>query len=431
MGVIGTNIYIIGAGSGGVTTEDLPAVLKDFYAQNGGTGKIVLKWAFNNNENLTGVYICYQAGEYPASPNDGVKVIVDNYTTLSVDVENLENGVEYFFRAYPYREIDGVKYFQTCNETCKTASTPNAIVTPADLEIDGNYFVEIPKCTWADLGIGESEETFPAFIIDGKEVDSIYIGKYCGDVENNKAISKKGRVPKIINNINIASDYCKNNGTGWHLMTRLEYMTIICLSMKNNHIPKTIPTFSSNTPTGYYSDVSCSHDGTESGIYEMAISATGMFHAGIRFCGRELQVISRNGMFANDAANASIDQTASSNHWYAIDGTTGDLIMPDGKGLTKNSIKANGSKWDIVSTSNMSAKFSTITCVDSICDKAINILIALGLFPSPILSTASVVLSGTGAPPTIFTVRNSEYFSLYAGSGANGYGHYRPVFYSP
>lgn len=426
MGVIGTNIYIIGEGSGGVTTEDLPAVLKDFYAQNGGTGKIVLKWAFNNTENLTGVYICYQAGEYPASPNDGAKVVVDNYTTLSIDVENLENGVEYFFRAYPYREIDGVKYFQTCNEVCKTVSTPSTIVTPADLEIDGNYFVEIPKCTWADLGIGDSEETFPAFIIDGKEVDSIYIGKYCGDVENDRAISKKGRVPKTVN-FDTATNYCKNIGTGWHLITRLEWMVIGFYCIKNNRVPNSV-SFTASYPTGAYG-VDRSHNGAEDGIYELAISGSGTFNSGIRFCGRELQVISRNGIFANDGANSSIDQSTNSKYWYAIDGTTGNLIVPDGKGTTENSIKGNGAKWDIVSTAKFNAKYTTISCVDSICDKAKEILIALGLLlPSTISTTLPSSMSALNNPPTTSYANTSE--MLYLNGNATT-GYYRPVFYCP
>lgn len=431
MGVIGTNIYIIGA-SGGVTTEDLPSVLKDFYAQNGGTGKIILKWDFKNTENLTGVYICYKANEYPVSPNEGGKVVVDNYTTLSVDIENLENGVEYFFRAYPYREIDGVKYFQTCNEVCKTVSIPNDIITPADLEIDGNFFVEIPKCSWADLGIGDSEETFPAFIIDGKEVDSFFVGKYCGDVVNNKAISKKGYVPHTMNWIQ-AQDYCQNLGTGWHEITRLEWMTIILWCIKNNQIPQA-RSFSSSYPTGS-GDVSCSHNGSEDGIWELNTGTIGTINMGMRFCGHELQVISRNGGFANDAANASMDQTDASKYWYAIDGTTGNLIIPDGKGTTENSIKSNGTKWDIVPNSiTLNMKWTTVTCADSICEKSKNILIALGLLPpSTYLSTMGEgSVYGGGNPPSLYYVKscvNSFFYTAIFAKTATGY--CRPVFYTP
>lgn len=429
MGVVGTNIYIIGTG-GGVTTQDLPTVLKDFYAQNGGTGKIILKWDFKNTENLTGVYICYQADEYPTSPNDGVKVVVDNYTTLSVDIENLKNGVEYFFRAYPYREIDGVKYFQTCNETCKTVSTPNNIVTPADLEIDGNCFVEIPKCTWADLGINDSEETFPAFIIDGKEVDSIFIGKYCGDVENDKAISKTGCKPTTVK-FETAKQYCENIGTGWHLITRLEWMAIANWSVKNNCIPLSITNLNI-TPTGAY-NVSYSHNGSEDGIFEMDLAAMGTFNAGIRFCGRELQVISRNGSFANDAANSSIDQTATSKYWYAIDGTTGELIIPDGKGTTEKSIKGNGAKWDILSTSILNTKISTVTCADSICDRARNILLALGLLPSSNTVPATILQVNNGLNSNA-VIKSYYYLGMVVipeSASSQNTSYYRPVFYTP
>ncbi len=429
MGIVGTNVYIIGAGGCGVTTEDLPAVLKDFWAQNGGAGKVLLKWVFNNAENLTGVQICYQAEKYPASPNDGAKVVVDNYTLQSVYVENLENGVEYFFRAYPYREIDGVKYFQTCKEACESAGIPNDIITPADLEVDGNCFVEIPKCSWADLGVGDSEETFPAFIIDGKEVDSIFIGKYCGDVENNKAISKKGRAPSSVK-INLAQTYCENIGTGWHMMTRLEWTVITLWCIKNNLFPAYRGGYTTTSPTGSGGN-SFSHDGTEDGIFDMH-GVPAEFNGGIRFIGRELQIISRKGDFANDGANASIDQTNDSKYWFAIDGTTGELIPPDGKGTTENSVKANTTKWDIVSTGNMSVKFTAVTCADSICEKAKNFLIALGLMPPYDFSwNTNPQISGFGTPPSLYVFKTSQFLGTYAANTANNSAYYRPVFYNP
>ena len=37
-----------------------------------------------------------------------------------------------------------------------------------------SIMVYVPKATWKDLGIGNSTETFPAFIINGKEIDGFY-----------------------------------------------------------------------------------------------------------------------------------------------------------------------------------------------------------------------------------------------------------------
>lgn len=405
----------------------MPAVLKDFYAQNGGTDKIVLKWVFNNTENLTGVYICYQAGEYPASPNDGAKVVVDNYTTLSIDVENLENGVEYFFRAYPYREIDGVKYFQTCNEACKTASTPNDIIIPADLEVDGQEFVEIPKCSWRDLGIGDSNETFPAFIIDEKEVDSIFIGKYGGSVENNKAVSKKGlaKCQTSVNKINDVHNYCKNIGTGWHPVTRLEWMAIALWSIKNNIIPISV-----NDPYAGAGDVTSSHNGTEDGIYDMNLVGT-VYNAGIRLYNGELQIISRKGNFSNDGADLSIDQTNLSRYWWAIDGTTGDLIVPDGTGTTENSIKKEGAKWGFKYNNSIMA-YETATCVDGICEKAKNILMALGFLPLSTFSTTEqyVISSIMSKTHNVFAAQKYLGGYIYKDSATNLL-YFHHAFYMP
>ena len=44
--------------------------------------------------------------------------------------------------------------------------------------------VKIPKMTYAQLGLGNSTATFPAFIVNGTEVDEIYISKYQNIVQN-------------------------------------------------------------------------------------------------------------------------------------------------------------------------------------------------------------------------------------------------------
>ena len=52
-----------------------------------------------------------------------------------------------------------------------------------------SVMVKIPKCTWADLGIGTSTETFPAFIVNGVEKDFIFFSKYQNIVQNGRAYS--------------------------------------------------------------------------------------------------------------------------------------------------------------------------------------------------------------------------------------------------
>ena len=56
-----------------------------------------------------------------------------------------------------------------------------------------SVMVKLPKMTWKDLGIGTSTDTFPAWIINGHEVDYIYFSKYMNIVQNSRAYSLPGQ----------------------------------------------------------------------------------------------------------------------------------------------------------------------------------------------------------------------------------------------
>ena len=106
---------------------------------------------------------------------------------------------------------------------------------------------------------------------------------------------------------------------------------------------------------------------------------------GFRLVKGEVQILENN-----DAADSSNSQSATSAQWKAIDGTTGELIDPDGNGTTENSIKLDmvSSKWQYVTgaISNQvddyrSATFASMTCADTVCAEAKEILIALAMLP--------------------------------------------------
>ena len=102
----------------------------------------------------------------------------------------------------------------------------------------------------------------------------------------------------------------------------------------------------------------------------------------------ELQVISHDGRtFGNDAADPDNSQSATSSLWYAIDGTTGELITPNGTGTTPNSLKLDmvDSKWKWITGAITDAQdtyrnsaLTTVTCDETVCEAAMNILRALG-----------------------------------------------------
>ena len=86
-----------------------------------------------------------------------------------------------------------------------------------------SVMVRIPKMTYAQLGMGESTALFPAFIINGQEVDEIYISKYLNIVQNGRAYSLPGVDPAASMNFDQARSYCEAKGDGWHCMTRMEW----------------------------------------------------------------------------------------------------------------------------------------------------------------------------------------------------------------
>ena len=86
-----------------------------------------------------------------------------------------------------------------------------------------SVMVKIPKMTYADLGLGASTATFPAFLVNGQEVDAIYISKYQNIVQNGRAYSLPGQDPKANINFDTALKACTDKGAGWHLMTAFEW----------------------------------------------------------------------------------------------------------------------------------------------------------------------------------------------------------------
>lgn len=144
--MIGRTNVIFGSGgssggSGGVTTVDLPTCLKSISAQPA-NGKVTLALTYSDTDFVSGVEVRYKTDSYPTSPTDGNSIITEGAAT-SIEITGLTNGTTYYFRVYLYREIDGVKYYQTDETNAKISAMPSPVwiegITPA--EIGENYIV--------------------------------------------------------------------------------------------------------------------------------------------------------------------------------------------------------------------------------------------------------------------------------------------------
>ena len=261
--------------------------------------------------------------------------------------------------------------------------------------------VKIPKMTYAQLGLGSSNATHPAFIVNGSEVDAIWISKYQNIVQNGRAYSLPGQDPKTSINFDSALAACTAKGAGWHMMTRAEWAMLALWCKNNGTMPKGNNNYGKDSSESNYvaipmskdgantarvatgtGPLTWSHDGTPSGIWDLNGNVY-EWVGGLRTVYGELQVLANN-----NAADGENPQTAASTLWKAIKGSDGTLITPQGDGRTSGSVKLSwdGSKWTLTTsdpatdTTYHGCTFESIVCDSSIDDSAKPLLQALGLF---------------------------------------------------
>ena len=154
-------------GSGeGVTLVDLPEYIASISVSSVGNGKIVLDLSYNDTSLITGVELRYKTGSYPASPEDGLGLTIEG-TPSSITVLNLANSVKYYFRVYPYREIDGIKYYQTINKNSTTTGIASTIeISGMAPVMSGDTFLVLANSGTFTLK-STSDITFKAYVVGG------------------------------------------------------------------------------------------------------------------------------------------------------------------------------------------------------------------------------------------------------------------------
>lgn len=266
-----------------------------------------------------------------------------------------------------------------------------------------SIMVKIPKMTYAQLGMGASTAIHPAFIVNGQEVDEIYISKYLNIINNDRAYSLPGVDPAASLNFDRARTVCENKGAGWHLMTRMEWGLILRWCQNNGVLPKGNNSYGKDTSESNYKAIPSMardangriqrtatgtgpltwyHDQTPSGIADLKGNVW-EWSGGVRTVKGELQILANN-----NGADSANPQSAASTEWKAIKADDGTLITPNGSGTTTGSIKMDWVSSKLTYSTSITdsspgthyCTFANVVCDAGISDDAKLLLANLGMY---------------------------------------------------
>ena len=212
-----------------------------------------------------------------------------------------------------------------------------------------SVMVWVPKFRICDVLPGGSDKVHPAFIVNGKEIDGIYVSKYQNVIYDERAYSLPYENPTANLTFDEAVDACSKKGKGWHLMSNVEWAAIAlwcrahnCMPLGNNNNGSSLAApFEAGIPGAYDAKnpakvtytltgsgpKSWAHNREWNGIYDLHGNVSEMI-GGYRAMDGELQVIPNN-----DTAGGA-DQSADSPCWKAIL-EDGSLVEPGTDGTLK------------------------------------------------------------------------------------------------
>ena len=118
------------------------------------------------------------------------------------------------------------------------ASTGGKVTVLYDDKGYPSYMHIIPKFNVQDIDASLGTGVHPAFIVGGIEKSEIFIGQHLASVRDDRAVSMPGLDPKTGVTYDQAQTYCKNKGSGWHMVTNWEWAAISLWALKNGFQPR-------------------------------------------------------------------------------------------------------------------------------------------------------------------------------------------------
>jgi len=297
-----------------------------------------------------------------------------------------------------------------------------------------SVMVVVPKFNLQDIDASLGTGVHPAFIVGGVEKTELFIGKYLAKVHDNNALSLPGQDPANSLTFDSALTYCKNKGAGWHLMTNAEWAAIALWCWKNGFMPRGNNNYGKDSAQAYETGrridgkapgdtsgtartltgsgpQSWNHDNSIAGIADLNGNVW-EWNGGLRLNGGEIQIIQNN-----DAADNTVDQSATSNAWKAIKASDGSLVAPGTAGTLKyDATAANGTGSvqldDTIDYQSDGSGYTNMVFESMTADAGITvpaIMKQLGLFP---------VGAGLGSD-SIYTNNNGERLPFRGGYWGN------------
>ena len=263
--------------------------------------------------------------------------------------------------------------------------------------------VPFPKLKYADVITGGSQDTLPAFIVDGEEVDVIHVSKYQNIVVNSRAYSLPFKDPRAAIDFDTALSVSRNKGAGWHLMSNALWAAVQNWCYKNNTPPRGNTNYGQDfnnphekgvvsykytsgeqllngrTATGS-GPVTWYHNYDSSGIADLCGNVW-EWVAGLRLVNGEIQIIPNGNSMKLDC-----NMGASSTEWKAIlpngtlvDPGTAGTLKYDGK-TGSGGVRINTTvEFPSSGTGDRNEMFKTVTAADGV--SIPQILRGLGLYP--------------------------------------------------
>ena len=280
--------------------------------------------------------------------------------------------------------------------------------------------VPFPKMKYSDLFEGGTQETVPAFIIDGQDKEVVYVSKYLNVVVNSRAYSLPMKDPSTYVDFDTSLNVCRNKGAGWHLMTNAMFATIAVWCKKNGTMPHGNNNYGADATHPHEKGVPTHFDGVKVSRTATGSGPTTWYHnhdmsgiadlngnvwewvSGLRLVNGEIQIIPYG-----NAMKFNCNMSPTSTEWKAI--------KADGTIVTPNA--ADTLKYDWASSKITLSKTITTQTETYKTTAFENLGIASGVTALPLLKVLGLYPDGTGYESTHMHINNINERVAHRGGG--------------